>query len=136
MRSNLLHHLGVAAAFWAVSGCASESAAPITPKALAATGGNAQIGCVQSPLPESLEVTLTGSSDKPLAGAAVTWAVLSGSAMLSQTVRPTDAAGRSRVQLQLGLALSPVAVSAAVAGLPPVTFSATAKTTAYGLGQT
>lgn len=108
----------------------------MSPKALTITGGNLQTGCLLQPLPESLEVTVTGSDGNPLAGTPVTWKVTGGSATLSSTVRTTDPAGRARVQLALGLALSPIAVSASASGAPAVSFSATGRVASYGLGQT
>ncbi len=128
--------LGVVAALWALYGCNGGSTGPISPKALTITGGNLQTGCVLNPLPDSLEVTLTGSDDRPLGGVPVTWQVTGGSATLSSAVRTTDAAGRSRVQLNLGLALSPVAVQASVGALPAASFSAKGRVESFGLGQT
>jgi hypothetical protein len=128
--------LGLVAGLWAQCGCSDGSTDPSAPRALTVTGGNLQTGCPLSPLPESLEVTLTGSDDHPLAGAPVGWQVTSGSATLSSTVRTTDAAGRSRVQLTLGLALTPIAVLATVGALPAATFSATSRVVSFGLGQT
>lgn len=130
--------LGFVAALWTLCSCSDSggSTGPNSPKALTITGGNLQTGCLLAPLPESLEVTLTGSNGEPLAGKPVTWRVTGGSAALSSTVRTTDAAGRSRVQLTLGLALSPVAVSATAGASPAVSFSATGRVVSYGLGQT
>jgi Big-like domain-containing protein len=124
------------AALWALCGCSGGATAPMSPKALTITGGNLQTGCLLQPLPESLEVTVTGSDGNPLAGTPVTWKVTGGSATLSSTLRTTDPAGRARVQLALGLALSPIAVSASAGGAPPVSFSVTGRVASYGLGQT
>ena len=124
------------AALWALWGCSAGSTDPLFSKTLTITGGNLQTGCLLNPLPESLEVMLTGSNGNPLAGEPVTWRVTGGSAALSSTVRTTDAAGRARVQLALGLALSPIAVSVSAAGAPAVSFSATGRVASYGLGQT
>lgn len=128
--------LGIGAALWAVCGCSGGSTDPTSPKALTITGGNLQNGCLLEPLLDSLEVTLTGSDGKPVAGAPVRWQVTGGSATVSNAVRATDASGRSRVQLLLGLALSPVAVSATAAALPAAIFSATGRVASYGLGET
>lgn len=108
----------------------------MSPRAVTITGGNLQIGCPLGPLPDSLEVTVTGSNGLPLAGAPVNWQVTDGSATLSSAMRSTDAAGRSRVQLTLGLALSPIAVLATAGALPAAAFTATSKVAPYGLGQT
>ena len=127
--------LGSVTALWTLCGC-SGAAGPFSARALTITGGNLQTGCLLAPLPESLEVTLTGSNGEPLAGAPVTWRVTGGSAALSSTVRTTDPAGKARVQLALGLALSPIAVSASAGGAPAVAFAATGRVASYGLGQT
>jgi len=103
---------------------------------LTITGGNLQTGCPLGPLPDSLEVTLTGNDGQPLAGVPVKWQVTGGSATLSNAVRTTDGAGRSRVQATLGLALSPIAVLATAGNLPAATFSATSKVVPFGLGRT
>lgn len=127
---------GLVAALWILGGCGSGSTDPLAPKTLTITGGNAQTGCPLGPLPESLEVTLTGSDGQPLAGAPVKWQVTGGAASVSNAMRPTDAAGKSRVQLILGLALSPVAVLATAGNLPAASFSASGRVAPFGLGQT
>jgi hypothetical protein len=133
---NVTRALSCVTALWALSGCSAGSAGPFLSKTLTITGGNLQTGCLLAPLPESLEVTLTGSNGEPLAGEPVTWLVTGGSAAVSSTVRMTDPVGKARVQLALGLALSPIAVSASAGGAPAVSFSATGRVASYGLGQT
>jgi hypothetical protein len=128
--------VGVVLVLWALGGCGGDSGAPITPKSLAVTGGNQQTGCFVDSLADSLEVTLTGSDNKPFVGARVAWQVTSGAATLSRTVDTTDAAGTSRIQLFLGVALTAVTVTATVTGLPPAQFSATSTFSPYALGQT
>ncbi|HEY6224420.1 MAG TPA: Ig-like domain-containing protein [Gemmatimonadales bacterium] len=124
------------AGLWALCGCSGGSTNPAFQRTLTITGGNSQTGCLLQPVPDSLEVTLTGSDGKPVAGVPVTWTVTGGSATVSSTVRTTDPAGRSRVQLTLGLALSPVAVSATADASPAAAFSATGRVAPYQLGQT
>jgi hypothetical protein len=126
--------LGCVTALWALCGCSAESA--VSANALTITGGNLQTGCLLAPLPESLEVTLTGSNGESLAGEPVTWRVTGGSASLSSTIRSTDASGRSRVQVTLGLALSPVVVSATAGTSPAVSFSAMGRVASFGVTQT
>jgi hypothetical protein len=128
--------VGLAVVLWALGGCGSDSAGPITPQSLAVSGGNQQTSCLSDTLADSLEVTLTGSDNKPFAGAPVAWRVPNGAATVSRGVDTTDAAGKSRVQLSLGVALTPVTVTATVAGLLPATFSAAGAITPYTLGQT
>lgn len=120
---------------WALAGCGGDSGGPITPRTLAVTGGDQQSGCPFDTLRDSLEVTLSGSDNKPFAGAPVAWAVTGGAATLSRALDTTDAAGRSRIQLTLGIALNPVTVTATVSGVSPATFSASGRIAAYALGQ-
>src|SRR3989442_8061236 len=125
------------AVLWALAAC-GESAAPITPKFLAVTGGNLQSGCFADSLHASLEVPLTGSDTKPFPGAGVAWQVTSGQATIRPVVDTTDATGRSRTQLSLGFVTTPtpIAVAATVGGLPPGVFAVTPAIAAYTLGQT
>ncbi len=136
MKATRAPALRLGAALVALCGCGGGSTNPISPKALTITGGNSQAGCPLEPLPDSLEVTLTESNGAPVAGAPVTWQITGGTAALSSTIRPTDQAGKSRVQLTLGLALSPVAVRATTGAGPAAIFSATGRVMSYGLGQT
>jgi len=131
-----LSRVGVVVLLWALLGCGGDSGGPITPRSLAVTGGNQQTGCVFDTLADSLEVTLTGSDSKPFAGAPVAWQVTSGAATVSRGLDTTDAAGKSRVQLSLGVALTAVTVTATVTGLPPAPFFAAGAFTPYALGQT
>lgn len=126
----------ISAALSALCACGGDPTDPRPPRTLIITGGNLQTGCPLGPLADSLEVTLTGSGGAPIAGEPVTWHVTGGSATPSSTVRTTDAAGRSRVQLTLGLALTPIAVQATAGASPAATFSATSRVVSFGLGQT
>lgn len=130
--------VAIMTALWALSGCGGDSGGPVTPRTLAVTGGNQQSACLFHSLADSLEVTLTGSDNKPFPGAPVAWQVTSGSATLSRALDTTDAAGKSRVQLTLDAALTAVTVTATVTGLQPASLSASAAGTfvSYGLGQT
>lgn len=127
---------GLVVVLWALAGCGGGSPEPITLRSLAVTGGDQQTGCLLDTLDDSLEVTLTGSDNRPYAGVSVAWQVTSGAATLSRAVDTTDGTGKSRVQLSLGLALTTVSVTAAVTQLPPATFSAAAAVAPYALGQT
>ncbi|HSD33144.1 MAG TPA: hypothetical protein VLB49_14590 [Gemmatimonadales bacterium] len=128
--------VGLVVVLWALAGCGGGSQEPITLRSLAVTGGDQQTACLHDTLADSLEVTLTGSDNRPFGGVPVAWQVTSGAATLSRAVDTTDAMGKSRVQLSLGLALTSVAVTATVTQLPPATFSAAAAITPYALGQT
>ena len=66
---------------------------------------------------------------EPLAGATVTFAVTAGGGTLSATTATTDADGRASTTLTLGRTPGRTTVRATVAGLQPVTFTATAKAT-------
>jgi len=125
---------------WVLAACGDSAApiAPITPQSLAVTGGNLQTGCFADPLHDSLEVTLTGSDNKPFAGAPVAWRVSSGLATIRPALDTTDASGKSRAQLTVGFVTTrtPIAVEASSAGLSPGAFTITPAIAPYALGQT
>ena len=108
---------------------ATSTAAPITPSALTIVSGDKQTGNTGSALAQPLVVKVTGGDGKPFAGAAVTFAVASGSATLNPgTPQQTGADGTASVEATLGSTPGPVSITARVTGLPPVTFSLTANT--------
>ncbi len=121
MRSSSTVWLTVAVGCSALlSGCGGkDSTGPVTPKAVAVVSGNGQTGPGGDDLPDSLRVVVTGSNNQPMAGVSVTWAA--GGATISP--------------------LTPVLVTASVAGLASATFTATAVDPCtwlhvFGVGQT
>jgi hypothetical protein len=127
--------LSLVAGVWSLAGCGGgASGPPVTPKSISATAGDNQLACFGDSPAESLEVTVTGSNDRALAGAQVAWRVTQGDATVSPTIHASNASGRSRARLRLGFALTAVTVEATLPGLPPVTFSAGATVAAHVLG--
>jgi uncharacterized protein (TIGR03437 family) len=94
---------------------------------LSVVSGDGQSATVGTALPKTLTVKVTGSDGNPYAGALVTFAVTSGSATLTPAATQTTANdGTASVTVKLGSTTGPVTISASVAGLPPVSFTATA----------
>jgi len=106
-----------------LSGCGTDSAGPVAPKAIAIVAGDNQTGPGGDDLPDSLRVVVTGSDNRAMGGVTVTWAA--GGADVSPLTSTTDANGATAVQLSLG-PVGAVIVTATVAGLAPATFNETA----------
>jgi adhesin/invasin len=101
----------------------SEGPAEVQPVAGGGTGG------VGQPLADSLAVRVTDRHGNPVAGVQVDWSVLAGGGFVHPAQGVTDAAGIVRAEWALGPRVGPVhSAQAAVAGLPPATFSATGST--------
>lgn len=99
---------------------------PPAPAAVVRVSGDQQNGVVGAFLRDSLVVRVTDAQGRPIAGAAVAWAVTAGGGSVSQSSTTSDAGGQARVAWTLGKAPGQNTVTATVAGLQPVTFSATA----------
>ena len=96
------------------------------PGQLAIAAGDSQSAGIGATLSLPLKVTLTGTDHKPFPGAIVTWTVTQGVATAQPPASVTDAAGAATTTLLLGLQTGPVQVTASVAGVVPVVFTATA----------
>ena len=97
------------------------------PHSLTKVSGDGQGGTVDEALAEPFVVSVLDQSGSALAGAVVSFSVAAGGGTLSSTTATTDANGRARTTLTLGS--DPGAnttVTASVAGLRTVTFTATA----------
>jgi hypothetical protein len=94
--------------------------------AVAAAGGDAQTGPVAQPLPTPLAVLVTDSTGAGVPGVTVRWTTAQGSGSVSAGSSTTDASGLATVTWTLGDVVGAMSASAAVTGLPPVTFQATA----------
>ena len=99
------------------------------PHSLARTSGNRQQGGFGAALAEPFVVSVLDQNGNPFPGAEVTFSVTAGGGSLSATTATTDAEGRAVATLTLGSEPETVTVVASVAGLDPVTFTATAKAT-------
>lgn len=78
-------------------------------------------------LPEPLTVMLRLADGRPLAGVPVTWVVLSGGGAVSAKSATTDADGRASTRFKLGPTPGTNSASAAVPGMAPAVFTATAR---------
>ena len=100
------------------------------PTTLTRISGDDQQGAAGTALPESFVVEVRDQNGNPLDGAQVTFAVTGGGGTLSATTAATDANGYAATTLTLGREPETITVVATVAGLEPVTFTATAEAAA------
>jgi len=109
--------------------CSSDTTQPPGPPALVTrSAGDAQSWYHNNPLPIAFSVTVTDANSRPVPGVRVDWAIVTGSgggSSLTPVVDSTDSKGMAATVLTLGAASVHV-VTATVAGLTPVTFSANA----------
>ena len=91
--------------------------------------GDGQEGAAGAALSEALVVEVRDQNGQTLAGVEVTFAVTAGGGTLSSTTATTDADGRATTMLTLGRTPGTNEVTATVADLEPVTFTATAEAT-------
>ena len=98
-------------------------------RALDKVSGDGQQGPAGAELPEPFVITVADQNGDPFPGAAVAFAVTSGGGTLSAATATTDAEGRASTTLILGRTPGTNSIQAAVAGLEPVTFTATAEAT-------
>jgi hypothetical protein len=91
-----------------------------------AGGGAPQTGVIGQAVLTAPTVLVTDASNRPVPGVAVTFAITSGGGSLSSTTQTTSSTGVGSVVWTLGNTFGPKTLTATVAGLPPVTFSAVA----------
>ena len=104
------------------------------PQSLVKTSGEGQEGPASTQLTRPFVVSVLDQNGSAFAGAVVTFSVTAGGGTLSAAKVTTDANGRARSRLTLGSDPGPNTVTATVAGLEPVTFTATAtEQTAHSL---
>ena len=99
---------------------------PSPPASVTIVAGNGQTGEVGTLLPVALTVRVTDSAGRPHASVAVGWAVTAGSGAVNPPSGVTDSAGNAITRWTLGTTAGSQQVTATVAGLAPVAFSATA----------
>ena len=119
---------------WAgeVTRTAGEQAMPHT---LTKVSGDGQEGTVGEPLAKPFVVSVLDQNGSAFAGAVVTFSVTAGGGTLSSTTATTNANGRARSTLTLGDDPETNTVTAAVAGLEPVTFTAIGQATTDSDGE-
>ena len=96
------------------------------PHTLRKLSGDNQQGRAGEQLAAPFVVSVLDEDGAGIAGAVVTFSVTAGGGTLSSTTATTDANGRARSTLTLGSEPGTNTVTATVAGLEPVTFTATA----------
>ena len=95
------------------------------PHSLTKVCGDSQEGMASEQLAESLVVLVSDENGAAMAGVVVSFTVTAGGGTLSAATATTDANGRAATRLTLGSDAGTNTVSATVAGLEPVTFTAT-----------
>ena len=96
----------------------------IMPHTLTKVSGDGQEGTVGKPLAKPFVVSVLDQNGSAFAGAVVTFSVTAGRGAMAATTATTDANGRARSTLTLGNDSGTNTVTATVAGLEPVTFTA------------
>ena len=95
------------------------------PATLSKLSGIEQQGPAGTVLPQPFVVAVLDQHGDPISGATVTFALTTGEGTLSVTTATTDSSGRTSTTLTLGRAPGTYTVEATLAGLAPVTFTAT-----------
>jgi hypothetical protein len=94
-------------------------------ESLVIEAGDNQVGAPGEALPALLQVRVTGSGDRPYAGATVRWTIATGDGRVEPDSSTTDAEGKAGTTLTLGTSGGGgVEVRAQVEGLAPVSFYA------------
>lgn len=98
------------------------------PALLVKAGGDEQEGQVGQALPQPLRVRVTDARERPVRGIQVSWAVTAGGGSVAMGTTLTDGTGHASVSWTLGTKAGEVnSVTASVAGLPELSFSATSR---------
>lgn len=97
------------------------------PHSLVIVDGDGQTGTVATVLDDSLVVKVTNEAGATLSDVSVEWSVASGGGSLSPATSRTDGNGLARTAWTLGTAVGSGEVTAKVANLPPVAFTAEAE---------
>jgi hypothetical protein len=114
-----------------LSGCGDDATTGPEPPSdaparLVIISGDGQSAMVETPLPEPLVVKLTDESGSPLGGVHVSWELVGAAGAIAPLADTTDALGLARAGWTLGSAAGQAEAVAAVEGVPPVTFTASA----------
>ena len=104
----------------------TATATPVPLGALTISAGNNQTATVGSAVSTAPAVRVTNTAGQPVAGVSVTFAVLSGGGSITGSAATTNSAGIAAAgSFTLGASPGTNTLSASVAGLPSVVFSAT-----------
>jgi len=107
-------------------GSGSTDGSSRTPTSVTISAGNNQTAAAGTELPTALSVSVTNASGQPVAAANVTWVVIEGGGSAAPATSSTNNSGIASTRWTLGPAAGANRVTATVAAIPPVTFSATA----------
>ena len=97
---------------------------PAAPATITAFLGDGQTAPASQVLADSLGARIVDVLGNPIAGATVTWTVLSGAGLISPATSLTDANGVARARWILGATTGPQTVNAGALSLTPATFTA------------
>ena len=100
-------------------------ALPESPERITPSGGVGQSATVGTQLPAPLAVKATDRHGNVVPDVTVAWTMIGGGGSVSAAQTRTDESGVASVQVTLGVLAGNNAVRASVAGLDPVTFTAT-----------
>jgi alpha-tubulin suppressor-like RCC1 family protein len=109
-----------------MAGCTSESTTGPRIVSIAAVSGLGQSGLVGANLDQPFVVRAEDQSGASVAGALITWTVLTGGGTVTPAQSVTDANGQASATLRLGSSVGQQTVRATLEGAQPVIFSATA----------
>jgi len=99
---------------------------PGAPAAITASAGTGQTAAAGAPLPTAPAVHVAEAKGRPTPGVTVTWAVTGGGGTANPGTSTTDANGNATTTWTLGGSLGAQGLSATVAGVAPLGFTATA----------
>lgn len=120
---------------WADRRSSDSAIEEAMPHSLTKVSGDGQEGTVGAALAKPFVVSVLDQNGSAFTGAVVTFSVTAGGGTLSSTTATTDANGRARSTLTLGSGPETNTVTATVAGLEPVTFTAIGQATADSDGE-
>lgn len=106
---------------------------PGTGRKIAYASGNQQSGNAGSTLPVPLVAHVSDNCGKSVAGLAVTWTILQGSATLKSTVSTSDTSGNVSTLVALGSTPGAVKVSVTLGNSTPVVFNLTSVAVVSGI---
>lgn len=114
-----------AAAGNACSDSSGPDTHPIVAKSIHKISGDDQSTPRGRELASPLRVLVTGTDERPMAGATVRWTIAGGEAKLSAEQTVTSATGEAEVRVTEVATIGPVRVDAAVSGVAPIAFGLT-----------
>jgi len=108
-----------------VNGNFIAQAIALVPDHVDVLAGNNQTGTVGLPLETPLKIAVLDASDQPIPDVRVGWTVATGGGVVMPAVSNTDLAGETTTDWTLGPTVGAQTVTVTIAGLAPLTFTAT-----------